>query len=202
MIYYYLLLYSPKNLQSILGLKAPVPTLLCLYASVRRAWRRWTLRNIKPDFGPKLCKCYTNVPCLLGQCNWRSRSMKYSFYSGAHREINIKPATIGNYRPATNSLGNCMEHIIVSSISITHLYTNKILNPLQHGFSLGNDYPPTASYCHYNSIPWLITSVTIETDLPWLWWTLARLLIKCHTWDSYTSLSCMGSGVEPLATLD
>ena len=40
-----------------------------------------------------------------------------------------------NYRPVslTCILGKCMEHIIVSSIS-THLDTNKILNPLQHGF--------------------------------------------------------------------
>ena len=45
---------------------------------------------------------------------------------------NIKPATIGPVSLAC-ILGKCMEHIIVSSIS-THLDTNTILNPLQHGF--------------------------------------------------------------------
>ena len=53
--------------------------------------------------------------------------------SSSKMEINIKPATIGQCPSLTCILGKCMEHIIVSSIS-THLDTNKILNPLQHGF--------------------------------------------------------------------
>ena len=90
-------------------------------------------------------------------------------------------------------LGKCMEHIIVSSIS-THLDTNKNFNSLQHGFSLGNVHPVTANYCwplFHN-----LASVPSETDMIVI--DLARLLIRCHTGDSYTSLSGMGSGVDSL----
>ena len=58
-----------------------------------------------------------------------------------------------NYRPVslTCILGKYMEHIIVSSIS-THLDTNKISNPLQHGFrkSLSCD-SHICNYSHYST---------------------------------------------------
>ena len=44
-----------------------------------------------------------------------------------HEASNNRPVSL------TCILSKCMEHIIVSSIS-TNLDTNKILNPLQHGF--------------------------------------------------------------------
>ena len=82
----------------------------------------------------------------------------------------------GEYRlvSLTCILGKCTENIIVSSIS-THLDTNTILNPLKHG------------YCHY--------STTSKTDMIVMEFT--KFLIRCHTGDSYTSLSGnrMGSGV-------
>ena len=64
-----------------------------------------------------------NVPS-----DWKTANIASIFKKGdKHKASNYRPVSL------TCMLGKCMEHIIASSIS-THLDTNNILNPLQHGF--------------------------------------------------------------------
>ena len=106
--------------------------------------------------------------------DWKTANIASIFKKGdKHKASNYRPVSL------TCILGKYMEQIIVVSSISTHLDTNKILNPIQHGFRkrLSCDRQLLSRFHDLASVP-------TETDM-----IVARLLIRCRTGDSYTSLS-------------
>ena len=87
------------------------------------------LKELSHEIAPILeLICCRSLQSGIVPSDWKTANIASIFKKGdKHKASNYRPVSL------TCILGKCMEHIIVSSIS-THLDTNKILNPLQHGF--------------------------------------------------------------------